>query len=253
MTEEKQGKQNLIPKSASDALMAGGATGLISLAGSLFFDIPGEQAFKMATGVFLSGAGYSLYLSWSDSRNKSRPKSRSRKGRQVVINHARGSQKVDLEYSVATGSYLTRETYLQAVKRKMFGDSSKRSEQSKITVNKPDILQEFIFKSHYNGSLIELREKHVKLFLSNAYRLTHGKCFSERHWDRRRSQRPAWYKELPSAWYYGMKQLIIDTQHGLKVQMIIRGENGWCHMAYEPREFYHLLKWFEWERRHARQ
>jgi hypothetical protein len=239
--QEKRQPKNLIPKSVSDALLAGGATGLVSLA----FGVPSEYAPRVA----LAGAGLSLYLSWSDSRYKTRPK-RRRKGRQIPFNHGRGSQQIDMEYSLERGGHMVRETYLQALRRKISGNPRQVKTPDVSPVNRPKILSEFIFHSHYDGQIIQLRKVHVDLFLKSAWHnRQNGKGLSARRWVRNFSQRPAWYKELSPLWYYAMRNLLYDAQIFTGQQIVIELNNQWSSLAIEPYQLIRILKWYEWEKR----
>jgi hypothetical protein len=239
MTEAKQEKpKNLIPKPVSQAFLAGSSAGVLSYV----FGVPVEYLPRVA----LAGAGFSLYLSWQDSRHETKPK--KKRGRSIPFNHGRGSQKIDMEYSMAAGGYLVRESYWQAIKRKLSGTPRSAVIQSQ-PVTRPKILDEFIFISHYKGQAIQLREPHVKLFLASAYRnRANGVGLSMRHWERRRSQRPAWYKELPPLWFRGMSMLLWNTQKYLNRQIVITLDNQQSFLAVEPFELFILLKWYECEK-----
>lgn len=242
MTETQQEKpKNLIPKPVSQAFLAGSSAGVLSYV----FGVPVEYLPRVA----LAGVGFSLYLSWQDSRLETKPK--TKRGRSIPFNHRGGSQKIDMEYSMATGGTLVRETYWQAIRRKVF--SGNLSGQPIINpMVRPKLLDEFIFISHYRGQVVQLREKHVKLFLSSAYRnRANGVGLSMRHWERRRSQRPAWFKELPPLWFRGMSMLLWNTQKYLNRQIVITLDNQQSFLAIEPFELFILLKWYECEKRKA--
>lgn len=250
--QEKPKQPSWLIKAGGESLLAGGVFGL----GALVFGVPSEYVVK----VIATGVGYSLLISWKHSKEKDRPKKKS-KGRVIPFNHGKdryGKSRTDiypddtLEYSVQQNGYVLRESYGEALLRKVLRKGSRPVVKPVESVDRPKILSEFIFCSHYDDFLVELREKHVKRFLDSAWRNRekHGKSLSERQWVRRRSQRPVWYKELPCpVWYYGMRNLIMDTQNTLKIQMIISTRNNWYQMACEPHEFLARLKWYEIERR----
>jgi hypothetical protein len=241
MTEAKQEKpKNRIPKPISQAFLAGSSAGVLSYV----FGVPVEYLPRVA----LAGAGFSLWLSWQDSRYETSPKKR-KAGRSIPFNHGRGSQRIDMEYSMSAGGTLIRETYLQAIWRKLLPDNSSGQIVAINSMERPKILDEFIFVSHYRGQAIQLREKHVKLFLASAWKLKNGKGLSIRHWERRRSQRPAWYKELPPLWFRGMSMLLWNTQKYLNRQIVITLDNQQSFLAVEPFELFILLKWYECEKR----
>lgn len=240
MTETtKDKKTNLIPKPISQAFYASLAAG----GGSLVFGVPFEYVPRIA----LAGATWSLVMSWSDSRQETKPKKR-KPSRSIDFNSYQGSRKIDLEYSMATGGTLIRESYLQALKRTLKRKLSGTPGPVKVIeqVEKPKILSEFVFHSYYQGQHIELRKHHVKLFLSSAWRnRANGVGLSIRHWERRRSQRPAWFKELPPLWFRAMSQLIWDAHKYLGRQLVVTLDNRQSFLAVEPRELYCLLRWYE--------
>jgi hypothetical protein len=245
-TQQERAKTNLIPNPLNQAFLAGSAAGLASLSGSLFFDVLPDQAFKMASGVFLAGAGFSLYLSWYDGRARAKP--RKRRGRQIPFNHYRGSQKIDMELSIGQPGYVTRESWPERLNRWVYGKGEAKIDvKPTALVPRPAELDEFVFLSQG----LQLREVHVKLFLKSAWRnRKNGKGLSERRWVREFSQRPAWYQELSTDWYYAIMRLLADCQRGLGYQLIVynRG-NNWLNMANEPFMTMRLLKWHESEKR----
>jgi hypothetical protein len=223
-----------IPKPISQAFYASLAVG----GGSLVLGTPLEYTPRIA----LAGAVGSICLSWWDSRNETKPKKRN--PRQVDFTSYRGHRKVDLEYSVSVGGTLIRETYLQAIWRKLLGNP--RPVRVIDPAQKPKILSEFVFHSHYQGQHIELRKKHVKLFLDSAWRnRPNGIGLSIRHWERRGSQRPMWFKELPPLWFRGMSMLLYNAQSELGLQIVVTLDNQQSFLAVEPRELYCLLRWYE--------
>ncbi len=241
MEDKKSKPINLIPKPVSQAFLAGACVSSLSFV----FGAPVEYFPRIA----LAGAGFSLFLSWQDSRYETKPKSK-KKGRQIPFNSHEGRQTIDMEFSIAQGGYAVRETYFQAIVRKLLGGSRPMVAKDIEPVDKPGVLSEFIFISHYQGQDVELREKHVKLFLASAWRnRANGKGLSKRRWERNRSQRPAWFKELSPIWYFGMSVLLWDAEKYLKLQLVIRTGHQWYALAIEPRELYGCLKWFESERR----
>ena len=158
MTNDQQEKQpkNLIPKPLSQAFLAGS----VASGASLVFGVPVEYAPRIA----LAGATWSLYLSWSDSRNETKPRKRKPIGRQIPFNTATGRQQIDMEFSVSQGGYIDRETWQDTINRLIFGRKETRPVREIKPVSKPDILSEFTF--HSQG--IQLIESEVKAFLQIA-------------------------------------------------------------------------------------
>jgi hypothetical protein len=112
---------------------------------------------------------------------------------------------------------MARETWGDTLNRWVFGRGEASGKvKPKSLVPRPTELDEFIFIS--NG--IQLREVHVKLFLKSAWRnRKYGKGLSERRWVREFSQRPAWYQELSTDWYFAVMDLLFNCQSSLKRQM----------------------------------
>jgi hypothetical protein len=243
MTESRQEKpKNLIPKPVSQAVLAGASASSLAYV----FGVPLEYAPRIA----LAGAGFSLYLSWQDSRHTTKPKKRN-KGQAIPFSSVHGTREIyrDLEYSMSQGGILTTESYIQALGRKLLGDPRHRQMSPVTSMERPVLLDEFIFHSHYRGQIIQLRERHVKLFLKHAWRnRANGKGISWRYWDRNRSQRPAWYKELPNIWFPAMLMLIWNTQKYLNRQLVITLDNQQSFLAVEPFELFIYLKWYECEK-----
>lgn len=231
MTDTQQEKsKNLIPSSFSQAFLAGGIASGLSIA----FGTPIEYAPR----IFLAGSCFSLYLSWQDSRHLTAPRKKS-KGRSIPFNSYKGQKKIypdSLEFSI-----LSNQSF---VNRLIYGKQTREIE----IVDRPKILNEAVFYSHYGGQRIELRGGHVKLFLANAWKnRAYGKGLSRRRWDRERSQRPYWYKELPTVWYFGMSMLLWDAQRKLNIQIVVKTGHQWYALAIEPKELYHCLKWYNYE------
>jgi hypothetical protein len=220
MNDQKQQKRNLIPKPVQQAFYAGFSAGCLSVA----FGVP----FEYAPRVALAATGFSFWLSYQDSRGRTR----RRRGRQVPFTSAQGRKTIDLEY---------------AIERFVYGRKEANSPvEPMVAVPRPKELDDFIFVSQD----IQLREVHVKLFLKSAWRnRQYGKGLSERRWVRNFSQRPAWYQELSTDWYYAMMRLLFNTQSYLGLHMVMMRSNRWMSLVNEPFMTLRLLKWYESERR----
>jgi hypothetical protein len=239
MTEKVQQEKpkNLIPSSFSQAFLAG------TVASSLSFviGVPVEYLPRVA----VAGISYSLFLSWKDSRIETSPRKKAKSNtRQIPFNHGKGSQKIDMEFSMSTGGYMIRESYLQAFVRKLSGKRQKVDRRIK-PVERPRELDEFIF--HSQG--LQLREIHIKLFLKSAWRnREYGKGLSARRWVRNFNQRPAWYKELSPAWYYAAMELLWKAGCYSQWNLVVRYDNSWLALVNEPRTTLNILKWYESEK-----
>lgn len=150
---------------------------------------------------------------------------------------------------MSSGGMVLRETFPQAIWRKIRRKPAPHQQRVNKPAARPAILDEVIFTSHYKGQAIQLREKHVKLFLASVYRnRANGKGLSMRRWIRHRSQRPAWYRELSPIWFYGMSMLIWDAQRRLNKQLVVTLDNQQSFLTVEPHELYAILKWYEYEK-----
>jgi hypothetical protein len=240
MTQQaKQDKpKNLIPPSFSQAFLAGASSAILSWG----IGVPFEYVPRVAA----ISAGYSLYRSLQDSRYLTAPRKRATRGRQIPINHGRGQSSINMEFSVAQGGYITRETWGQGLKRFVLGGSRPVTRPMQ-KVDRPKELDEFPF--HSNG--LQLREKHVKLFLASAWRnREYGRGLSARRWVRNFSQRPAWYRELSPAWYYAMMALLHNAEKYTHWQLIVRYDNSWLSLVDgDLRLTMCILKWYESERK----
>lgn len=234
MTENTKDKRsNLIPKPISQAFYASLAAG----GGSLVFGVPLEYAPRIA----LAGATWSFYCSWLDSRNETKPKKR-KQSRQVDFTSYQGRRKIDLEYSVASGGTMIRETYWQALKRKLSG--TQRPARVIEQVEKPRILSEFIFRSQG----IELLESEVKAFLQIAWRnRDRGRGLSARFWLREISRRPGWFKPLGRTWYTAFLMLLVNAEKVTGRSLVIELGYQQHGLRYDARQTYVILKWAESE------
>jgi hypothetical protein len=236
-TQQEKPKQNLIPSSFYQAFLAGGAASGLAIA----FGTPVEYGPR----IFLAGSCFSLYLSWRDSRYQTAPRKKP-KGRQIPLNSLSGQRKINMELVMSQGGYITRESYLDGFKRWLSGGPKPVARQVE-TVNRPKELDEFVFYSQG----LQLREKHVKLFLTSAWRnRQYGKGLSVRRWVRNQSQRPAWYQELSPTWYYAMIDLLYKAGDYTGWQLVVRYHNGWLSLVDgNIRLTLSVLKWYEYETR----
>jgi hypothetical protein len=201
-----------------------GSTSLVSAG----LGVPLEYVPRMS----LIGAGFSLWLSWNDSREETKPKRRKSKGRAIPFRSAQGVTNVypdALELSMGQSGTLTRETYWQGIKRKWSGTPG-------LGVPIRPVTKEFVFISQG----MQLQQVHVELFLKSAWRnRKSGKGLSGRRWVRNFNQRPAWYQELSPTWYYAMMQLLYDAQIKTGWQLIYTLDNQQSFLNVEP---YHLIR-----------
>lgn len=229
---------NLIPSSFTQAFYAG----LVASGLSFVLGVPIEFIPRVA----VAGMSYSVFLSWQDGRRVTTKKSR---GRLIPFNHGKGSDKIRMEFSAATGGYIARESYLQAIVRNgknLLGNRKKINKSIPEPEVRPSELEDFLFYSQG----LQLREVHVKLFLKSAWRnRKHGKGLSARRWVRNFNQCPAWYQELSPAWYYAVMELIMGASEHANYQLVIRYQNSWLSLANEPRLTLRILRWYRYEQR----
>ncbi len=243
MTDQKQEK----PKQLNWLIKAGGeatlATGVVGLA-SFVVGVPYEYIPRVA----LVGPLFSLYLSWSHSKERDKPK-RKNKGRSIPFNHGKGSTSIypdKLEFSIEQGGYVLRESYGQAIFRRLSGKDNRSVVRQIEQIDKPKELDEFVFYSRG----LQLRQVHVDLFLKSAWRnRKYGKGLSTRRWIRNFSQRPAWYQELSPAWYFAMLDMLRCAGDFTGFYLVVEYENGWRSLANEPFLTMRILRWYEIEKR----
>lgn len=226
------GPKNRIPTPITQALLAGSVASGISF----IIGVPVDYVPRVA----VAGASYSLWLSWMESRTKTAPK--KKRSRQIPYSYGSSSTKIDMEFSTSTGGYITREN---PIRRFIFGNP-KPTVRSVEPVSRPNELDEFVF--HSKG--LQLREKHVKLFLASAWRnRANGKGLSARQWVRNANQRPAWYQELNPTWYYAMMSLLRQAGNYTGWHLIVRYDNGWLSLVEgDLRLTLNIMKWYEWEK-----
>jgi hypothetical protein len=99
-------------------------------------------------------------------------------------------------------------------------------------------MTEYIFLSHYDGQEVQLLESDVTRFLWRYRKWGHG--LSERRWVRDISQRPQWYKNVGSTWYYALVELLWEVEAR---QLIV--PVGWQQnaLARDPHQTLEALKW----------
>jgi hypothetical protein len=108
-------------------------------------------------------------------------------------------------------------------------------------------MSEFIFYGQYEGQEVQLLESDVIRFLNAAWRvekrLHKGTGLSERRWVRNISQRPQWYKNLGTAWYYALIDLLYEVEDMSGRQLIV--PVGWQQnaLARDPHQILGALKW----------
>jgi hypothetical protein len=248
MTQQKpdvaQPKRDLIPKPAQDAFWAGCATSGFSIV----MGVPGEHIWK----VFIGGASLviglhvkrSIALGLSDSRKKKQ----KRENVGIPFTTQKGTKYIDmdLEFSIEQGGYILRESYGQALLRKVLRKGSRPVVKPVEPVERPKELNEFVFYSQG----LQLRQVHVDLFLKSAWRnRQYGKGLSARRWVRYWSQRELWYKELRPMWYYAMLDLLLSAGDYCQFHLVVEYENGWRSLVNEPHLTMRILKWYEVEKR----
>jgi hypothetical protein len=113
-------------------------------------------------------------------------------------------------------------------------------------------MTEFIFYGQYQGKEMQLLESDVIRFLNAAWRAEKrhkkGTGLSQRRWDRNMSQRPQWYKNLGTSWYYALIDLLWEVEEMSGRQLII--PVGWQQnaLARDPHQTLEALKWAQAEK-----
>jgi hypothetical protein len=216
------------------------ALGLGSSAFAVVFQGP---AFNWAC----IGAGFSLVFYWGSANLTSPKKTKPKRGRagpgHVVVNSVNGTRKVPLEGGFEYAPrFVSRETWGETLRRFVMGRPEPRPAFDQPA--KPKWMTEYIFLSHYDGQEVQLLESDVTRFLNSAWRYRKwGHGLSERRWVRDISQRPQWYKNVGSTWYYALVELLWEVEAISGRQLIV--PVGWQQnaLARDPHQTLEALKW----------
>lgn len=172
----------------------------------------------------LLGGGFSLVWFWV-SANIARPK-RGKKpaspasvgAGSVVVNSANGSRKVALGFNYQPG-FVSRETWGETLRRLVWG---KDDPAPRPVIDKLNVPREFVFQSHYDGQLVEIREDDLRRFLKVAWKYRfRGVGLGHRHWVREWRDRPQWYKDLGPHWYRAVIVLLREAQQVRQCQLVV--------------------------------
>lgn len=209
--------------------------------GCAAFAIPaGEPALSWAC----LGAGFSFVWYWGSNNlgRIKRPKGNLPRSGAGHVNSASGSRKVrTFEYQPR---YITRETYPQAIWRKVVGNPQPR--QQKPAMTRPHILKDAIFRSAYEGRMVELLETDVRRFLASAWRnRARGSGLGQRRWVREWRRRPQWYQDVGPNWYYAFLALLRDAQLITHRQLVVVMGYQQYGLKFDPHTTLALLKWAE--------
>ena len=191
------------------------------------------------------GGGLSLFWYWGTA-NLSRPKAKRTTrtaGRRILVNSANESR--SMVFNQVAGGFIARESYLTPILRWVKGNPRVRPQTDRI--DKPPWMSEQVFSSHYKGRPVQLLESDVTRFLIEAWRhRSHGSGLSQRRWVRGFKDRPQWYKNLGTHWYYALINLIDKTETMSGRQLIvINVEAQHYTLTRDPHETLEALKWSE--------
>ena len=188
----------------------------------------------------LIGWTSSLFWYWGRA-NLGRPKAKRTTrtpGRRIIVNSGNGSR--SMVFNQVAGGFIARDSWGDIFFRWARGKPQVRPQYPAI--DKPKILEEFVFRS---GG-IELLESDVKLFLREAWReRQRGSGLGQRRWVRGWKERPQWYQNLGTVWYYGLWRLLMEAEQVTQRQMIVSLGPQQVGLKYEPHETLGLLKWAE--------
>jgi len=192
------------------------------------------------------GGAVSLFWHWGRA-NPVNPKTRwnrTRRGRRIPVNSATESRNIRIFDQVAPG-FIIRESYLTGILRWAKGKPRVRPQADRI--DKPPWMSEQVFSSHYKGHRVQLLESDVTRFLIEAWRhRSQGSGLSERRWVRGFKDRPQWYKNLGTHWYYALISLIDETETMSGRQLIVINVEAQHYiLTRDPHETLEALKWAE--------
>lgn len=173
----------------------------------------------------LIAGGFSLFWYWGSANLRKPKKAKARGGGispgLIVVNSINDSRKVrrdgkTFNYQPYQPGYVSRETIPEMLRSFFKGKPRVRQSSS------PIVLREFVFRSHYEGQLVELDEADVRRFLRSAWRnRERGSGLSQRRWVRNLRLRPEWYQALGTHWYYALLALIGDAQQRTHRQLVV--------------------------------
>ncbi len=230
---QKQTKRALIEYKIMEPFVHAAALG--SACGSFAFVMHGP-AFNWS----LLGGGASLFWYWGCA-NLGRPKTKRATrttGRRILVNSGNGSR--SMVFNQVAGGFITRDTWGDIFFRWVRGKPRVRPQR--LEMDKPKVLDEFVFRS---GG-IELLESDVTRFLIAAWRhRSQGSGLSQRRWVRGFKDRPQWYKNLGTHWYYALINLIDETETMSGRQLVVCTGPQWYQLAREPHDIFSALKWAE--------
>lgn len=190
----------------------------------------------------LIGGGFSLVWYWGTANLTKPKKAKTARGSvgpgSIVVNSVNGSRKVSrkgsrkgFEYAQYQPGYVSRETFGEMLRRWVKG---KPRSQGAID-HGPIVIREFVFRSHYEGQLVELAEDDVRRFLRSAWRnRKRGSGLSNRRWVINCRLRPQWYKDLGPHWYKALLALLGDAQQITQRQLIVCIGPQWYALARDP-------------------
>ncbi len=191
----------------------------------------------------LIGWASSLFWYWGCA-NLGRPKTKRATrtpGRRILVNSGNGSR--SMVFNQVAGGFITRESYLAAILR--WAKRKPKVHPQADRIDKPRWMSEQVFSSHYKGHPVQILESDATRFLIAAWRhRSQGSGLSERRWVRGFKDRPQWYKNLGTQWYYALINLIDETETMSGRQLIvINFEAQHYTLTRDPHETLEALKW----------
>lgn len=242
MTKGPQQKRYLIPYAAAKPFVDAAALG--SACGSFAYTMQGPI-------LNWSLIGWASSLSWYwVVANLIKPKAKRATrapGRRILVNSFKGSR--SMVFNQVAGGFITRESWGEGFLRLVRGKPRVRPQAP--VIDKPRWMSEQVFSSHYKGRPVQLLESDVTRFLIAAWRhRSQGSGLSERRWVRGFKDRPQWYKNLGTHWYYALINLIDETETMSGRQLIVINiEAQHYTLTRDPHETLEALKWAESQKR----
>ena len=236
MTEQRKKRaliEYAVAKPFVDAVALGGAS-------AAFAVVSNGPAMNWG----LIGWGCSLAWYWGSSNLvRGKKKRTSSVGRSITVNSLSGSRQVSIFNQVAP-QFIARETVPEMFSRWVRGTPARAPSAPRI--NKPAILDEFVFHSQCGGHLVELLEGDVTRFLLSAWRnRDRGSGLGQRRWVREWRQRPQWYKDLGPSWYFAFAVLLQQVEQASQRQLVIEQGHQQYALKYDPHKTLEVLKWAE--------
>jgi hypothetical protein len=242
--DQQQNKPFSFPAPVSNALLASGSISLLSYA----FGVPQEHILRVACAAGGLSFAAQLYRNFQEAAD-SHP--RKAKGRQVTHNSANGSRQVRLDYEMYQPTHIARETWREALKRKLVPQRSLAQPAEMKKPDAPQSLNEMVFRSRHDGAQVELLESFVIKMTRAAY-LNRGKGrgLGVRFWVRECNSRPNWYQEIGPVGYWAYLNLLKNAERVFGRQLVVKQAHQQYGLLYNDHNTYRYLAYAEWVKRH---